>query len=44
MNFSQTWLTGYYNPDKLAGELSEKKAPHWGVYATGIAWYKSPDY
>lgn len=36
MNFFQTWITGYYNPGKLAGELSFKKAPHWGIYATGI--------
>jgi len=36
MNFFQTWITGYYNPVKLAGELSAKKAPHWGIYATGI--------
>ncbi|KPK83697.1 MAG: hypothetical protein AMS27_12085 [Bacteroides sp. SM23_62_1] len=36
MDFFKTWLTGYYNPGKLAGELAEKKAPHWGVYATGM--------
>lgn len=36
MNFFKTWITGYYNPGKLAGELSEKRSPHWGIYATGI--------
>ena len=36
MNFFETWIIGYYNPGRLAGELSLKQAPHWGVYATGI--------
>jgi hypothetical protein len=36
MNFLQTWITGYYNPPKLAAELSVKKAPQWGFYATGL--------
>jgi hypothetical protein len=32
MNFSQVWLTGYFNPSKMMEELAKKPAPHWGFY------------
>ncbi len=46
VNFFQTWFTGYINPGRAIGELSNRTGPLWGLYGVlirsalvSLLWY-----